>query len=141
MLQKLLIRCLIIAIIGLVLVVRCCSTLVPSTPQLTEVNGLYYEPTPQGYVFYSVNQHPLFGKKTMDNYQELKQGIFQISGNSEYYLYLPTEDNLAGPYSEIKNHKKGFLIKDVNGWGMLNSQLECIIPTEHTETEILRLLN
>lgn len=138
---KLLTKCLMVFLIGLVLTVRYCSTLPPSSPQITEDNGLFYTQTQQGYVFYSVNQHPLFGKKTMDNYQELKHGVFQICGNSEYYLYLPTEDNLAGPYSEIKNHKKGFLIKDVNGWGMLNSQLECIIPTEHTETEIFRLLN
>ena len=141
MLQKLFFRCLIIFTIGLIIAVRYCSTLTPSSPQLIEDNGLYYERTPNGYIFYSVNQHPLFEEQTMDSYKEIKQGTFLICGNIEHYLYQPLEDCLAGPYSEIKTNPKGFLIKDINGWGMLNSQLECIIPTEHTEADIFRLLN
>ena len=141
MLKKLFFRCLIIFTIGLVIAVRYCSTLTPSSPQLTEDNGLYYEQTSNGCIFYSINQHPLFDEQTMDSYKKIKHGIFQISGNIGHYLYLPAEDCLAGPYSEIKTNPKGFLIKDINGWGMLNSQLECIIPTEHTEADIFRLLN
>ncbi len=141
MIKKLFFRCLIIFTIGLIIAIRYCSTLTPSSPQLTEDNGLYYEQTTQGYIFYSVNQHPLFSKQTMDNYKKLNQDIFQISGSIGHYLYLPAEDCLAGPYSAIKSISDGFLIKDVNGWGMLNTQLECIIPTEHTEAEIFQLLN
>ena len=128
-------------LIGLVLTVRYCSTLPPSSPQLIEDNGLYYTQTEQGYVFYSSNNCLLFAEQTMDSYKKLNQDVFQISGNIGHYLYHPAEDCLAGPYSEIKTNSKGFLIKDINGWGMLNSQLECIIPTEHTETEIIQLLN
>lgn len=139
--KKLFFRCLIIFTIGLVIAVRFCSTLTPSSPQLTEDNGLYYEQTTQGYIFYSVNQHPLFAEQTMDNYKKLNQDIFQISGSIGHYLYHPAEDYLAGPYINIKTNSEEFLIEDVNGWGVLNSHLECIIPTEHTEAEIFQLLN
>ena len=136
--KKVLCICLLV---GLVIFVKYCSVLQPPYPPHIEDNGLYYAKTEQGYIFYSVNNYPLFDEQIMDSYQKIKKGTFQISGKQGFFLYQPQEDCLIGPYINIKTNSKGFLVEDVNGWGMLNSKLECIIPTEHSESEISRFLN
>ena len=108
---------------------------------LDKDNGLFYEKNEKGYVFYSSNNFPLFANQTMDSYTKVKDGIFQISGKIGKYLYYPIEDCLVGPYIDIQPISKGFLIKGINGWGMLDTQLECTIPTQHSKAEILQLLN
>ena len=125
--------------IGLIFAVKYCSSYAPVS-QYGQEDGLKYELSEKGYKFFSPNDCLIFGNQNMDSYQNLQNGTFIIKGQYGDFLYTPQDDHLEGPYSAIKLSQNGYLIKDINGWGMLNLDLEYVIPTEHTEAEILQLL-
>lgn len=53
------------------------------------------------------------------------------------YIYNPENDMLSGPYKEVIPQNNGFWVQAVNGWGILNSDLECIVPTQYASTQQL----
>ena len=83
----------------------------------------------QGYHFYTsdgnmINNMYYTGYMTTKNYAILQSKLGE-------YIYNQNNDMLSSPYKTIIPQADEFMVEDVNGWGVLDKDLECIVPTEY----------
>lgn len=75
-----------------------------------------------------INNMDFTGCNAAENYAVLHSSLGK-------YIYNPKNDMLSDPYEEVIPQKNSFWVKAVNGWGVLNSELECIIPTRYASPQ------
>ena len=97
--------------------------------QISSKHGIIIAHNEHGYRFYNRSGN-MINNLYYDDYDiTARYAIFESRLGK--YIYTQHNDILSIPYQEVIPQGRHFAVKDVNGWGVLDKDLECIIPTEY----------
>ena len=97
--------------------------------QISSEHGIIIAHNEQGYRFYN-RYGNMINNLYYDGYEVTpRYAIFESKLGK--YIYAQHNDMLSIPYQEVIPQGRHFAVKGVNGWGVLDKDLECIVPTEY----------
>ena len=97
--------------------------------QISSEHGIIIAHNEYGYRFYNRTGN-MINNLYYDDYEiTARYAIFESQLGK--YIYAQHNDMLSIPYQEVIPQGHCFAVKDINGWGVLDKDLECVVPTEY----------